>query len=102
MPADELAEYEAARRDAAVAGAMLAESESACRRMAAQLVAARAEIDYLRGFLTKDAATSGPFHVWIAGYGDRRFVGYRRGDRFFVPGVCVVEDVDVLRTEAIA
>lgn len=103
LSVDELAEYRSARRDAVAAEAMLAERTAECQRLTVELGTARAEIAYLRGFLSLDAATSGPFHVWIAGGGDRRFVGYWHGDRMFIPGgMCVVEAADVLRTEAIA
>ena len=102
-PVHELAEYRSARRDAMAAEAMLTERSAECQRLTVELETARAEIAYLRGFLSLDAATSGPFHVWIAGYGDRRFIGYWHGDRMFIPGgMCVVEAVDVLHTEAIA
>lgn len=69
------------------------------RRLAGQVAGLRAEVVQLRSLLTPDIAGGEQVHVWIAGHGDRRFVGYRHQGKVYVPGMRVIEDADILRTE---
>lgn len=72
------------------------------RRLAGQVAGLRAEVVQLRSFLTPAIAGGDQVYVWIAGYGDRRFVGYRHHGTIYVPGMQVIEEADILRTEPIS
>lgn len=80
----------------------LREAKAENERLAGDLALAQGEVMQLRDLLTPGVATSGPVYAWVAGYGDRRFVGYWRNGRLYLPGCRVVEDMDILRTVPVA